>query len=1149
MRLNINTALITSKQKGNQNIAVISNYFWFDYSLKPYVSCIDARFTESEEQIRGRGAVYGYFTYSLLNIAHNHDIRPDTRYPTVLGENESEKPFSAIPVAKKGLTELFINILPSTVDGFAVSYRLVSDGQNVGFGVKDVLEVEGNTYKVYPNFLRVMKLPDEDLLIKRANFPVRVEIRSRKKGEKGGDVSVELPTLIDGLFSKTLNKHIGVIPERVLNSPRLEHLPQDWITWEDYRPVVCGQTLDTYELITPPDEDVLDFVNYLKSTYNKPVYLLVSVEFLLGSTITYPASVENVSQFINSLPVDGVVIQDDFSKGSWVAGTVNPAISTFLRNLYSQINKPKFYLPSYSTVRHVSFQNDTVSISESRNQLFNQTKHGCIYTPPLIPFKECGYTYGGYNANTCDHANYYLQKENKPVLKYEEFMQVYPSLTFINEPDKMYKPPNLLLSNLNKVVCKQHFYDEDIGIVGFYDIVCKYDIQEENREEDIGQEWQPLHYVFGDIEYEASSIKVRYGVKYLNTQTGETMIRDCQTVFGNVNVFNINDEDASMSSHDIIIFGNYVLGLYVYQKDIKNGVLIHESLQQLVPPLSNSVLLEGYEILNITHNIPHTSQDYNSLVVFTLRHLNSGRVFDFPLPIPDMFYGVIRWSPGLPFDQTSYDIVNYFAGNIAQYSFVFSGRKILNLVERIVRYFASSYSLANDYVQNLLHQSVFKVSIISSYNVELTHWSDGRQEYTALFNFGKGAQTSPYDVINYLSPTCDLQNDEIFVSLLDTPHGFSINIIPALIIGGGIVLTPQFQAWKFRYSSVAVKINSPKNAKEYRICEPQSMEIFRGWSPSFSWSEALNKASLYFNSSESLCDGEDETGSSGNIPDTPPIVFLKPAFYYQVFYLNHMATTLRNKTIFWNAFYLTPFWQIFTLKKTQDNQEQNSREQDNQDNTIAFYYTRIPYNFLAYFINIEADNEQINCCVNPRIVRDRPPNEEIGSNISIPQLPTNDTFTGGNEGQFPWLTPEQSSLLNPYNYVNSKLTTHKPFLIPLYEKFYRRVDKYAFLEPILAYVKGGQVSIIGQYKGIFAYTLPEHTDKVFLAVYRESANELILTVGEDLIMADVVEYEDVGLGILTSQENPFVFYKTHITKTGKVEEQDSPPIVRFVDLP
>ncbi|MEM4959448.1 MAG: hypothetical protein QXX12_06200 [Nanopusillaceae archaeon] len=495
MRLNINTALMTSKQRGNQNIAVISNYFWFDYSLKPYVSYIDAVFTESQQQVRGNRAVYGYFIYSLLNIAHNHGIRPDTHYPTVLGENESEKPFSAIPVAKKGLSDLFINILPSAIDGFAVSYRLVSDGQNIGFGVKDALKVGEDIYKVYPNFLRVMKLPDEDLLIKRVNFPVRVKIRARKKGKKGRNVSVELPTLIDGLFSKTLNKHIGVIPERVLNSSSLEHLPQNWITWQDYRPVVCGQTLDTYELITPPDEDVAGFVNYLKNTYNKPVYLLVSVEFLLGSAITYPASVENVSQFINSLPVDGVVIQDDFSEGSWVVGTVNPAISTFLRNLYGQINKPKFYLPSYSTVKHVSFQNNTVSISASRNQLFNETKHGCIYTPPLIPFKECGYTYGGYNANTCDHANYYLQKENKPVLNYEEFMRVYPNLTFINEPDKMYKPPNLLLNGLNNIVLKQHFFDKNIGLIQFADIQSAM----ETQSADLGT---PIGYKFSDIYVE-----------------------------------------------------------------------------------------------------------------------------------------------------------------------------------------------------------------------------------------------------------------------------------------------------------------------------------------------------------------------------------------------------------------------------------------------------------------------------------------------------------------------------------------------------------------------------------------------------------------------------------------------------------------------
>ncbi|MEM1673014.1 MAG: hypothetical protein QXT86_13270 [Archaeoglobaceae archaeon] len=499
MRLNINTALMTSKRKGNQNIAVISNYFWFDYSLKPYVSYIDAVFTESQQQVRGNRAVYGYFIYSLLNIAHNHGIRPDTHYPTVLGENESEKPFSATPVAKKGLSDLFINILPSAIDGFAVSYRLVSDGQNIGFGVKDALKVGEDIYKVYPNFLRVMKLPDEDLLIKRANFPVRVKIRARKKGKKGRNVSVELPTLIDGLFSKTLNKHIGIIPERVLNSPRLEHLPQDWITWKDYRPVVCGKTLDTYELITPPDEDVLDFVNYLKSTYNKPVYLLVSVEFLLGSVITYPASVGNVSQFINSLPVDGVVIQDDFSEGSWVAGTVNPAISTFLRNLYSQINKPKFYLPSYSTVKHVSFQNNTVSISASRNQLFNETKHGCIYTPPLIPFKECGYTYGGYNANTCDHANYYLQKENKPVLNYEEFVRAYPNLTFINEPDKMYKPPNLLLNGLNNIVLKQHPLDKDIGLIQFADIQSAVEVEAQSVS--LGT---PIGYKFSDIYIEVS---------------------------------------------------------------------------------------------------------------------------------------------------------------------------------------------------------------------------------------------------------------------------------------------------------------------------------------------------------------------------------------------------------------------------------------------------------------------------------------------------------------------------------------------------------------------------------------------------------------------------------------------------------------------
>lgn len=499
MRMNINTALMTSKQRGNQNIAVISNYFWFDYSLKPYVSFIDAVFTESQQQVRGNRAVYGYFIYSLLNIAHNHGIRPDTHYPTVLGENESEKSFSAIPVAKKGLSDLFINIFPSAIDGFAVSYRLVSDGQNIGFGVKDALKIGEDIYKVYPNFLRVMKLPDEDLLIKRANFPVRVKIRARKKGKKGRNISVELPTLIDGLFSKTLNKHIGVIPDRVLSSPRLEHLPQNWITWEDYRPVVCGQTLDTYELITPPDEDVSDFVNYLKSTYNKPVYLLVSVEFLLGSAITYPASVENVSQFINSLPVDGVVIQDDFSEGSWVAGTVNSAISTFLRNLYSQINKPKFYLPSYSTVKHVSFQNDTVSISASRNQLFNETKHGCIYTPPLIPFKECGYTYGGYNANTCDHANYYLQRENKPVLNYEEFMRVYPNLTFINEPDKMYKPPNLLLNGLNNIVLKQHPFDKDIGLIQFADIQSA--VETEAQSVSLGT---PIGYKFSDIYIEVS---------------------------------------------------------------------------------------------------------------------------------------------------------------------------------------------------------------------------------------------------------------------------------------------------------------------------------------------------------------------------------------------------------------------------------------------------------------------------------------------------------------------------------------------------------------------------------------------------------------------------------------------------------------------
>ncbi|MEM4620164.1 MAG: hypothetical protein QW607_08110 [Desulfurococcaceae archaeon] len=685
--------------------------------------------------VNGIRAVYGYFIYSLLNIAHNHDIRPDTHYPTVLGENESEKPFSAIPVAKKGLSDLFINIVPSTIDGFAVSYKLVSDGQNMGFGIKNALE---DTYKHYPRFLRVMKLPNEDLLIKRVNFPVRVSVRTGR-GKNSRTTIIEIPTLIDGLFSKTLNKHIGFMPEQVLHSPRFAHLPPNWIVWQDYKPVVCGQTLNTYELITPPDEDVLDFVNYLKSTYNKPVYLFVSVEFLLNSIITYPAFVENVSRFINSLPVDGVVIQDDFSEGSWVAGTVNSAISTFLRNLYSQINKPKFYLPSYSTVKYVSFQDDTVIISESRNQLFNETKHGCIYTPPLIPFKECGYSYEGYNANTCDHANYYLQKENKPVLKHEEFMKVYPNLTFINEADKMYKPPNLLLDGLNNIVLKQHFFDDDIGLIQFPDIKIK-----------------------------------------------------------------------------------------------------------------------------------------------------------------------------------------------------------------------------------------------------------------------QGAITT-----------------------------------------------------------------------------------------------------------------------------------LQSAFYYQVYTLNYLANQLRNKTIFWNAFYLTPFWQVFTA----------------QDNTITFYYTRIPYNFLVYFINLEEGDKQVVCCMNPQVIRDRLSNEEISLNIFLPQMPISDTFTGGNEGQFPWLTSEQSSLLNPYNYVNSKPITHKPFLITFYEKFYRRVDKQVFLEPVLAYVKGGQVSIIGQCRGIFAYTLPEHTDKVFLAVYRKSANELILAIGEDLVMADVIEYEDVSLGILTSQENPFVFYRTYITRTGEVEEQDSPPIVRFVDLP
>ncbi|MEM4959519.1 MAG: hypothetical protein QXX12_06595, partial [Nanopusillaceae archaeon] len=1039
MRLNINTALITSKQRGNQNIAVISNYFWFDYSLKPYVSCIDAVFTESEEQVKGKGAVYGYFIYSLLNIAHNYEIRPDTHYPTVLSENESEKPFSALPVAKKGLSDLFINILPSAIDGFAVSYRLVSDGQNIGFGIKDTLKVGEGIYKVYPNFLRVMKLPDEDLLIKRANFPVRVKIRARKKGKKGGDISVELPTLIDGLFSKTLNKHIGVIPDRVLNSPRLEHLPQDWITWEDYRPVVCGQTLDTYKLITPPDEDVLDFVNYLKSTYNKPVYLLVSVEFLLGSTITYSAFAENVSQFINSLPVDGVVIQDDFSEGSWVAGAVNPAISTFLRNLYGQINKPKFYLPSYSTVRHVSFQNDTVSISASRNQLFNQTKHGCIYTPPLIPFKECGYTYGGYNANTCDHANYYLQKENKPVLKYEEFMQVYPSLTFIDEPDKMYKPPNLLLNGLNNVVLKQHTFDKDVGLVQFPDVRMVLKTEEASS---TGLR-VPYSYKFSDIYLEYDNDKWKVQVYSL------TEYLDGYFTVSSHEIVNMwNNCNAPPCLRQPTFFMSKYLGLIYFDwGNPQNSIMV------LKPILTDSPVFSLYPIssyeLEYISNAVEFRIDFGEIgkVIIRMAQNYFWFVWQNNTNNPDILakrkqiecnilypsaYISISYPPNGNTGYTSG--VSLFIPYLVKHDVYLSGN-LLNLTKIFA--FQNSVMVRGSITQ----KSIFSIDIA---RMKVINYYYAYGMYRSLaFSYPNGTYTTvlEYDLTNNLSNIAPaLKLRERFFSTIT-----GIRKPPVLSTSCATVVDPSTtdNSPVYIYDCNNGAYNTISNSQKIKYAyfymtehhAPQSCRNF----PQSDFEFVLERE-----------------------PPFPPppmqeikglYINLSPAFYYQVYSLNHLATQLRNKTVFWNAFYLTPFWQVFTFSRTQDNQEQDNQEQDNK-NTITFYYTRIPYNFLAYFINIEADSEQINCCVNPRIVRDKPPNEEIGLNISIPQLPTNNTFTGGNEGQFTWLTPEQSSLLNPYNYVNSKLTTHKPFLTSLYEKFYRRVDKQAFLEPVLAYVKG-----------------------------------------------------------------------------------------------
>lgn len=1087
MKLNINTALITSKQRGNQNIIVLSNYFWFDYALKPYISYVDLFFKTSEEEIKGKRAVFGYFNYFLLNIAHNHNVRPDTFYPAVLSEYGYEEPFLATPIAKKGLVDLFMNVLPAVVDGFAVNYRLVSDGSNIGFGAKDNLIIGGKTYKVNPELSRVMKLPDEDLLIKRANFPITVKIGKGKGGKGGG--TIELPILIDGLFSRTLNKHIGIISEQISSSPYLENLPQDWVIWEDYRPVVAGETLDTSGLITPPDEDVLDFVNYLKNTYNKPVYLLVSIEFLEGCQVIYPVPILNLSQFINSLPVDGVIFQDDFSEGSWMEGATNLATSLFLQNLYREIVKPKFYMPSYSTVKSVSFQDNTVSINQSQNALFNTTKDGCIYTPPLIPYKECGYIYGGYSAYTCDHANYYLQRENVPVLEYNDFLEQFPNAIFVDEANKMYKQPEILLYGLGNVILKQHFFDEELGLVQFADV--KTVINETAYSKIVGLN-VPVEYKFSDVYarfYESNGFVSLY----------------CKTIYTDrkfeVSHFGIRTGGRSSPSEPTFYMFKYLGLIYIDWLDVSAYPKV------LKPVLVNSPIFSDFPIEN--YDVSLVTINNENKILFKI---NFGRIgilkifigrtsFSFEWQNASSFIddeiatarqhiecNILAKRNTIRFQHTPWGYYGVYNPNIVMGTSFIPPLVYARLYPRPpyypregrILYGYTTISIDPYYARTIYHHYSFVevepfryAHIAYAFFEEIGSFTD---VYELFFSTIVGFQLP---LLLLIQPTCAIED-----------HDGSLGGDLVNVTCYGQVIPIRHINWNFLSRSYYYE--DGRTPEECRTEAPKMPFWVSRIAPS------VERSPIFI---------------------TEFKFSLKPAFYYQVYYLNRLAGQIQNKRIFWNAFYLTPFWQIFSVSQDKS--------------MLEFYYIRVPHNLLAYFIDVEADESRFNCCLNPRIVRNEPPDWDTNFRIPIPNL----------------LEQEQLSL-NSYNYITSKQTTYKPYLIPIYEKFYRRVDKYNFLEPILAYVKGGHVSIIGQYNGIFAYTLPEYTDKVFLAVYRESANELILTIGEDLIMADIVEFEDPSLGILISQENPFVFYKTHITKTGKVvEQQGNQSIVRFVDLP
>lgn len=459
MLVNFTRALYLSKQFRNNNFLALGYLNWYDWEKDPILV--------SRALIDRSWEGYGYGLYSFLNFSTANSIYNDAIiYPDNIPSPQLTTDF------RIGFNKILSFLPMALIDGFVLHLTPV----------------------VYENRIVIALLRGQELQMMKVSTLLAMSkpyIRVYS-GKKGKEQAVEVRFYLIG-YGNGDKFYIPLKPNNIAkaNQYGFSEVVNDCV-WYPYVPSIAGQNVDIriYEPYFPTHEGITNFINLLRQ-YNKPVYVAVSLvplddpefnhtrkrlEGHLAFQMQYAITIGlgDLANYLNTLPVDGVILEENYSQDSWipVGGDLATYINDKAKDLFSLINGQKIYVVDYTSAKFLDVSQNQVQITQSHNSLFNSlssSQKGVIYTPPVIDCKNHITIMEAYTFDKCEHAWFYTRLDNVP------YDLESCSRTSINPDDLMnvnpYKPPQNLLQNCDYVVAKQVYFEPLIGVYRFIDKV------------------------------------------------------------------------------------------------------------------------------------------------------------------------------------------------------------------------------------------------------------------------------------------------------------------------------------------------------------------------------------------------------------------------------------------------------------------------------------------------------------------------------------------------------------------------------------------------------------------------------------------------------------------------------------------------------